>query len=313
MTSIASRRRTLAALLGLALAGVATSASSASSATATAAAERARPLRVVATFSILADMARVVGGDAVQVDALVGPDGDAHVFEPRPVDARRLAEADLVLANGLGFEGWVDRLVKTSGYRGPVVVASAGITARRERLSLDPHAWQDLAHARRYVTNLRDAFVHARPASAEDIRGRADRYLAQIADLDARVRAVFEGIPAAHRRVITSHDAFGYFADAYGIRFLAPQGMNTDSEASAATVARLVDQIRKEGVQAVFVENITNPRLIERIAREGGATVGPRLYSDALSAPGTAADTYLKMFAHNADAIAAALTAPSPR
>ena len=273
----------------------------------TASAQPARPLRVVASFSILADWAKNIGGDAIDATALVGPDADAHVFEPSPADAKRLADADVVVVNGLGFEGWLDRLVRASGYRGPVVVASAGITPRRLGRQADPHVWQDLALARRCVLNVRDALVRARPAQAAAFAQAADQYLGRIAALDAEVRTSFDAIPKEQRRVITSHDAFGYFGAAYGIQFLAPQGMSTDSEASAAGVARLVEQIRRQGVRAVFVENITDPRLIDRIAREGGTTVGGRLYSDALSKPGTDADTYLKLFAHNATSIAAGL------
>lgn len=276
-------------------------------------AQKSRPLRVVASFSILADLLRNVGGDAVDVSALVGSDADAHVFEPSPTDAKRLADADLVVMNGLGFEGWMDRLVRSSGYRGSIVIASAGITPRKMGKEHDPHAWQDLAHARRYVLNIRDALVKVRPVDAAGFQQRTTQYLARLTDLDAELRKVFAGIPKAQRRVITSHDAFGYFGDAYDIEFLSPQGMSTDSEASASAVARLVEQIRREGVRAVFVENITDPRLVERIAREGGVTLGGKLYSDALSKPGTEADTYLKLFAHNAKTIADSLMTPRIR
>lgn len=268
------------------------------------------PLRVVASFSILADMAREVGGDAVEVTALVGPDADAHVFEPRPADVRRLAGADLVVVNGLGFEGWLERLVAASGYRGPVQVASAGIAPRLLGAGPDPHAWQDLALAQRYVANLRDALARARPERAAVFEARAADYTARLRNLDREVRARFDAIAPAQRRVITSHDAFGYFGAAYGIEFLAPQGTSTDGEASAAAVARLIDQIRGERVRAVFIENISDPRLIERIAREGGVHVGGRLYSDALSRPGTAADTYIRLFDANARTLATALRGP---
>jgi zinc/manganese transport system substrate-binding protein len=269
--------------------------------------DAARPLRVIASFSILADLLRNVAGPAIEVATLVGPNADAHVFEPSTMDARRLSNAELVVVNGLGFEGWLDRLVRASGYRGPVLTASAGITPRLMGATPDPHAWQAIAHADSYVTRLRDALMKARPAEASAIRERSALYLQRLATLDADVRKTFAAIPKERRRVITSHDAFGYFGAAYGIEFLAPQGMSTDSEASAATVARLVEQIRRQGVRAVFIENISDPRLVERIAREGGATVGGRLYSDALSAPGTEADTYLKLFAHNAATLAAGM------
>jgi zinc/manganese transport system substrate-binding protein len=291
-----SRRSSIAALLALATAVTAW------------AQKPPRPLRVVASFSILADMVGEVGGDGVEVTALVGPDADAHVFQPSPADARRLAAADLVVVNGLGFEGWFDRLVRASGYRGPTVVASEGIATRRLGRGTDPHAWQDLANARRYVANLQQALARAKPTLSDQFERRAADYIERLEALGREIRTRFDGIPASSRRAITSHDAFGYFGAAYNVSFLAPRGMSTESEASAAAVARLIDQIRRENVRAVFVENITDPRLIERIAREGGVHVGGRLYSDALSLPGTEADTYLKLFAHNARTIANALS-----
>lgn len=299
-----SRRSSVAALLTLAAVPAWT--------------QSARPLRVVASFSILADIVREVGGDAVEVVALVGPNADAHVFQPSPADARHLARADIVVVNGLGFEGWIDRLVRASGYRGTVVVASRGVKPREDGQrhgvghghGSDPHAWQDLANAERYAANVRDALGSARPAQAQAFTQRAARYIEQIRALDREVRAQFAAVPRDRRRVITSHDAFGYFAVAYGIDFLSPQGVSTDGEASAADVAKLIDQIRRQDVRAVFVENISDPRLVERIAKEGGAVLGGRLYSDALSAPGTEADTYLKLFAHNAKSLASGLAGP---
>lgn len=282
----------------------------------------ARP-RLVASFSLLADMLREVAPPEFEVSALVGPDADAHVFEPRPADGRRLAEADLVVVNGLGFEGWIDRLVRASGYRGTVVVASRGIPPRHvgghgkavrdhahghgHGSGPDPHAWQDLAHARRYVGNLADALAARWPAQEAQVRERASAYLGRIDQLDVQVRQWLGAVPRAERRVITSHDAFGYFAAAYDVDFLAPRGWTTSSEPSAAAVARLVRQIREQRVRALFIENISDPRLIERIARETGARVGGTLYSDALSAPEGPAGTYLKLFEHNARTLAAAL------
>lgn len=273
----------------------------------TVSAQKTRPLRVVTTFSILADLLRNVGGDAIIVSTLVGPDADAHVFEPSPADAKRVRDAELVVMNGLGFEGWIERLIKASGYRGPLVVASAGITPKKIGKEPDPHAWHNLSHTRQYILNIRDALARIRPDDAQGFQQRAAQYLALLNDLDAELRKVFAAIPKQQRRVITSHDAFGYFGDAYGIEFLSPQGMSMDSEPSASAIARLVDQIRREGVRAVFVENITDPRLVERIAREGGVSLGGKLYSDALSKPGTEADTYLKLFAHNAKLISESL------
>ena len=275
-------------------------------------ASRAQPAvpRVVASFSILADMARALAPAGIEVTALVGPDADAHVYEPSPADGRRLAQADLVLINGLGFEGWIERMVKVSGYRGRVAVASHGIRRRSGgHHDADPHAWQDLALARRYAANISAAFTERWPERTDQIARRNADYLARIDHLDARVREWLGAVPRAQRRVITSHDAFGYFGAAYGVDFLAPQGWSTHSEPSAAAVARLIRQIRKEGVRAVFVENISDPRLVERIAREGGARIGGTLYSDALSRPDGPAATYLQLFEHNARTLVSALQA----
>ena len=285
-------------------------------------ATRAQPAqagRVVASFSVLADMAREVAPAGVEVTSLVGPDADAHVFKPSPADGRRLAQADLVLVNGLGFEGWIERLVRASGYRGTVAVAAEGLKARRGAGShghghghghahdVDPHAWHDLAHARHYVTRIAEALATRWPDRAAEIAGRRADYLSRIEALDQRLRERLAAVPREQRRVIVSHDAFSYLGAAYGIDFFAPQGWNTHSEPSAATVARLIRQIRQQQVRAIFVENISDPRLVERIAREAGARVGGTLYSDALSRPGGPADSYLKMFEHNVTTLAQAL------
>lgn len=279
--------------------------------------------RIVASFSILADIASQVAPPGAEVTALVGPDADAHVFEPRPTDGKRLAQTDLVVINGLGFEGWIDRLVKASGYRGPVAVLSEGVATRRSDASpaghgpghdhdhgeVDPHAWQDLRLARRYVDNLARAMTERWPSLAEAVQARRDAYLTRLDALDAQVRQWLSAVPRESRRVITSHEAFGYFGAAYGIDFMAPQGWNAQSEPSAAAVARLIRQIRQERVKALFVENISDARLIRRIADETGARVGGTLYSDALSKPGGPASTYLALFEHNARTLASALAA----
>ncbi|WP_088278611.1 metal ABC transporter solute-binding protein, Zn/Mn family [Ideonella sp. A 288] len=267
----------------------------------------ARRLAVVASFSILADMVREVAGDAADVTALVGPNTDAHVFQPTPADLQRVAGADLVVVNGLGFEGWIDRLVRASGYRGRVLVATRGIVPRRLGRAVDPHAWQSLVYAAHCVENIRAALVAAAPSRAGQIDRRAADYAARLAALDARARAAFDAVPREQRRILTSHDAFGYLGEAYGLTFIAPRGWSTDAEASAADVAALIRQVRGQQVRALFVENVTDRRLVDRIAQETGARVGGTLYSDALSAPGTAADTYLKMYAHNVDSLGVAL------
>ena len=288
---------------------VATRARGAASAPAPALAPAPAP-RIVASFSILADITRALAPAGAEVSSLVGPDADAHVFEPTPSAARRVAQADLVVINGLGFEGWIERLIKISGFQGPLVVASQGITPRRAGRGIDPHAWQDLGLTRRYVATLSAALSRRWPAAQGELAQRQQEYLQRISALEAQVRQQLGQIPRAQRRVVSSHDAFGYFADAYGVDFFAPQGWNTDSEPSAAAVARLVRQIRQQQLRAVFVENISAARLVQQIAHEGGAVVGGRLYSDALSAPGGAADSYLKMFAHNARVLTEALLAP---
>jgi zinc/manganese transport system substrate-binding protein len=300
MTHPANRRTVLTALA--ALAGVPG-----------ARAQPASPPRIVASFSIVADMAREIAPPGVEVRSLVGPNADAHVFEPTPAHGRQLAQADLVIVNGLGFEGWIDRLIKVSGYKGKVVVATAGITPRKGgHHGTDPHAWQDLALARRYVANLAAGIGERWPEHRAAVQQRSADYTARIDALDAQVRAELGTIPRAQRRVIASHDAFGYFGDAYGVDFLAPQGWTTSSEPSAAAVARLIRQIRDKQVRAVFVENISDPRLVERIASEARASIGGTLFSDALSAPGGPADTYLKMMAHNSSSLGTALSA-APR
>jgi len=269
------------------------------------------PLRVVASFSLLADMLREIGGDTISVHALVGPGADAHVFTPRPADAQRVAQAELVVVNGLGFEGWLDRLVRASGYTGPVLVATQGVTLLQRGGRPDPHAWQSLVAAQRYVENMREALVRLRPAAATAINARAAAYTHGLVQLDTRVRTRLAAIPEAERRIVTSHDAFAYFGQAYGLQILAAQGWNTGSEASAADVARLIRQLKAQRARALFVENVSDPRLMQRLAQEAGARVGGTLYSDALSPPGTVADTYLRLMAHNAETILAALQTAS--
>lgn len=268
---------------------------------------QARAPRLVASFSLLADLLREIAPPGFEVQALVGVDADAHVFEPRPSDARRVAEADLVVVNGLGFEGWLDRLVRASGYRGSVLTASRDAIVRRAGPAADPHAWLDVAQARRYVATMAAALVVRWPAEADAVRSRAADYDARLALLDAQIRRRLGAIPRAQRRVVSAHDAFGYFGDAYGVDFLAARGWNPHAEPSAAAVARLVRQVREQQAHALFLENITDPRLIEGIARESGARVGGTLYADALSAPGGPADTYLRLMAHNVRTLADAL------
>lgn len=280
-------------------------------------------LSVMASFSIIADLVRQVGGERVDVTSFVGPDGDAHVYQPSAADAKRLASAKLVVVNGLGFEGWIDRLIKASGTKAPVTIASRGVNplkldgddhghgsakpAAAAGPPADPHAWQNVANASIYVANIRDALVAADPDGAATYAANAAAYTGRLTALDADVRAASARIPADRKRIITSHDAFGYFAAAYGLTFIAPQGVSTEAEASAKDVARIIRQIRAEKIPAVFLENVSDPRLIDRITRETGAKIGGRLYSDALSAPDGPAGTYIDMMRNNIRELSAAL------
>jgi len=273
-------------------------------------------LPVVASFSILGDFVKNVGGDRVAVESLVGPNGNAHVYAPSPNDAKKAADAKLVFVNGLGFEGWLERLVKASGTKAPVVVATQGIKPL-ERASehghdhnhgrADPHAWQSVANAKVYVANIRDALIAADPADKEVYTANAAAYLAKLDALEREVREVIAKIPADRRRVITSHNAFGYFQDAYGVNFTAPQGVSTEAEASAKDVAAIISQIKKQKFPAVFLENVTDPRQMQQIAQETGAKVGGMLYSDALTESKGEAPTYIDLIRHNLRQLASAL------
>ena len=263
----------------------------------------AKTLDIVASFSVLGEIVQEVAGDKANVHTLVGPDGDAHSFEPTPKDGKTLGSADLVIVNGLDLEKWMERLIEASGYKGTVAVASRGVRPRlmeEEGSSVtDPHAWQDLANGRLYVRNIADALAAADPADAEFFRARAQRYDATLAGLDAWVREKIAQVPAAKRRVITTHDAFGYFGAAYGVTFLAPEGISTDAEPTAGGLAKLIDQVRREKIKALFLENITSPQLMQTIAQETGVPLGGALFSDALSPPDGPAPTYVDMFKNN--------------
>jgi zinc/manganese transport system substrate-binding protein len=265
-------------------------------------------MNVVASFSILGDFVRNVGGERVGVTILVGPDGDVHVYTPAPADARKIADAKLVVINGLGLEGWLPRLVQSAGSKATLVTASQGITPRRLGSDADPHAWQSVANARIYVANIRDALVAADPASAEIYRANAERYLTKLDALEREVREAVAQIPQARRKVISTHDAFGYFASAYGIEFIAPQGVSTESEVSARDIARIITQVRAAKIPAVFLENISDDRLMRRISTETGARIGGTLFSDSLTGEKGDAPTYIDMVRHNIKALTSALT-----
>ncbi len=277
-------------------------------------------VKVLASFSILGDLVREVGGERVDVSTLVGPNTDMHGFQPTPANAKAVAGAKLVVINGLGLEGWADRLVKAANYKGARLVATKGVKALTAETEghghnhkhahsdrYDPHAWQEVANVKVYVANIRDALTGVDPDGKETYAENATAYLQKLDALEAEIKELFAGLSEKQRRAITSHDAFHYFGDAYGIDFLAAQGAGGETQPSARDVARLIQQIKKEGVKAIFIENISNPRVIEQIAKETGAKIGGTLYSDALSEANGPAPTYLAMMRHNAKTIAAAL------
>jgi zinc/manganese transport system substrate-binding protein len=264
-------------------------------------------VNVVASFSILGDFVRNVGGDRVNITTLVGPDGDVHVYTPAPEDAKRIADAKLVVINGFGLEGWLPRLVQSSGGKATMVTATDGIPPHRLGSETDPHAWQSVVNAKIYVSNIGKALEAADPADAEVFRANEKGYEAKLDALDREVRAAIAQIPPARRKVISTHDAFGYFAAEYGITFIAPLGVSTDSEPSARDIASIVNQIKAAKIPAVFFENITDPRLMRQIAAETGARIGGTLYSDSLSPENGEAPTYIDMVRHNIKALTSAL------
>lgn len=272
-------------------------------------------LNIVATFSILGDFAKNVGGERVNVTTLVGPNSDTHVYTPTPSDAKKITDAKLVIVNGLGLEGWLPRLVKSSGSKAATVVATKGIATRKiedghshDPSNADPHAWQSVVNAKTYVANIRDALIAADAAGAEAYKANAAAYLGKLDALDRDVRDAVAKIPPERRSVISTHDAFGYFAAAYGIKFIAPQGVSTESEPSARDIAAIISQIKKQKIPAVFLENVSDPRLMRRIAAETGANIGGTLYSDSLTDEKGPAPTYIDMVRHNIKALTSALS-----
>jgi zinc/manganese transport system substrate-binding protein len=272
---------------------------------------QSRP-RVVATFSILGNLVFEVAGDHVDLAVLVGPNTDAHTYQPKPADARTLAAARALVSNGLGFEGWMERLAQAAPFRGLAIAATTGVptleATGQHAHGPDPHCWQDATRTRRYVANIAQGLAVSDAANAASYRERAEAYDRRLAELDHWVRAEIGKVPADKRRVITSHTSFRYFAEAYGVQVEAAQGYNTDSEPSARDVARLIRLVRDQKIKALFIENMTNPNLIDEIARDSGAVVGPRLYSDALSAPDGPAATYEAMMRYNVTALVAGMS-----
>lgn len=267
-------------------------------------AQTADRIDVIASFSILADLVKQIGGERVQVTALVGENSDAHVYQPKPADVARIGKAKLMVINGLGFESWADRLVRSAKFQGERLVASRGVKALKVRNAVDPHAWQDPENVKIYVTNIRDSLSKIDAAGASVYAANTTAFLGEIDKLDKEIKAAWAPIPREQRRVITSHDSFAYYADAFDVIFLSPQGVSTESEPSARDVATLVRQIRQEKAKAVFIENMSSRRLIESISADTGAKVGGTLYSDAL---GGEVKTWLDMMRHNTRLLTQAL------
>ena len=265
----------------------------------------------VTSFSLLSDFTRRIAGGAMRVASLVPADADAHVYQPTAADSRTLAAARILIENGLGFEGWLSRLGEAAGFKGTKIVATAGITPRRmpdgTATAIDPHAWQNPRNGIRYVRNIAEGLAAADPANAAAYRANAAKFVADIERMDAWIEAQYAAIPAPLRRIVTTHDAFGYYGDRFGIVFLAAEGLATDSEPSAKSIAALVAQIKREKVRTVFLENMTDPRISKMLARETGASLSGPLFSDSLSKPGGPAADYLSMLKHNTTLMARAM------
>jgi zinc/manganese transport system substrate-binding protein len=275
----------------------------------------AAELKAVASFTVLADIVKQVGGKHVTVTSLVKPDGDPHEFEPAPSDAKNLKAADVVFVSGLGLEGWMDRLISASGYKGTPVTVSQGIKTRSMeedgKTVTDPHVWNSPVNVKVWVENIETALAAADPADKADFKANAQAYLKTLDDLDAFAHAKFDAIPEDRRKVLTSHDAFSYFGREYKITFLSPLGVSTETEASAGDVAKLIEQIKAEHVKTYFFENSNDPRLVKQVAKATGAEPGGELYVESLSKTKGPAPTYEKMFRYNVEQIAAAMSRSS--
>ena len=264
-------------------------------------------LKIVASFSILGDMVQNVIGDHADLTTIVGPDADAHVYQPSVADARAVADADVIFVNGMGFETWSDTLIAESGTRASIHAATIGITPVEVEGEIDPHAWNSLLNGIVYVNNIAAVLSAKMPAHADAIEQNRAAYVEQLRALDASTKETLATLPLEKRTVVTAHDAFGYLADAYDMTFLAPIGVDPEAEPSAKELAILIEQLKSDGAAALFVENITSPALVQQIADETGLSIGGRLFSDALSERGGPATSYLAMFEHNLNTLLTAL------
>ena len=292
-------------LTGVAIASLATAAA--------ATPASAKTIEAVASFTVLADMVRQVGGDHVHVISMVPPNGDPHEYEPTPDDAKHIKSADVVFTSGLGLEGWFGRLTKASGYAGKPVIASDGIKTRKMeedgKTITDPHAWNSIPNAEIYVHNIEKALSKADPDDAAAFKDNADRYEAKLKDLDTYAHGQVDSVPKEDRKVLTTHDALSYFGATYGVKFLSPLGFSTENEPSAAQVANVIKQIKAEHVHTYFFENSNDPRLVKQIADATAAQPGGELFVEALSPPDGPAPTYADMFKYNVDKLVAGMRA----
>ena len=267
------------------------------------------PLKIVVSFSVLQDLVEEIGGEHVEVSAIVPPNADPHTYQPKPADAKSLSRADIIFMNGLGFEGWLGRLVAASGFKGALVVAGENIPARLSPANreTDPHAWHNVENAIRYAQTISRTLVDFDPLHKNYYEKRLAHYVNQLKNLHHEIHALFKGIPQENRKVVTTHDAFGYFGEAYQVSFFSPIGVNTEIQPSAQAIARLIDFIRLHAITAMFVENLASKQLLNQIAEETGVRVGGTLYADSLSEKAGPAPTYIEMMRYNATLIANAL------
>lgn len=270
----------------------------------------AEKLKILTSFSILKDIVENVAGDRAEVESIVGPNQDTHIFEPTPASNHQILNADILFINGLGFETWMERLIEATGYKKPVVKVSAGVDVihmlhpKNKKVSVeDPHVWNNVQNVQIWVKNISKALVQVDPKNRKIYEANTQKYLTQLVDLDGWIRKQFQGLPPHVCKVITAHDAFGYYSKAYGVTFLAPVGLSTVDEPSAFEIAALVEMIRKEKIKTIFIENITNRKIIEQLSQETGAKIGPVLFSDALSDKNQKGSTYLKMMRYNTQTI----------
>jgi zinc/manganese transport system substrate-binding protein len=277
-------------------------------------------MKVVATFSVIGDMVANIAGDHVDLTTIVGPDGDTEEYEPTAGDVPKMAGARLLFMNGLNddFEPWLDQLSKQAKFAGTKVIVTRGVKAltaddehpnggKPKAVILDQHAWMNPRNGLIYVRNITDALVRADPANADDYRTRSAAYTQELRALDGWAHAEMDAVPVAKRRALASHDSLQYFANAFGITMISVNGWTNKSEPSAADLARLTDQIRREHVKALFLDSITDPKAMERISKETGAVIGGTLFGDALSGPDGEAGTYIALIRHDVTTVKAGM------